>query len=169
MPAGPFAHVCFLVRDLDKALEDWAKILSVFDPRQLEQPIVRQHWEAAGDVMESATFVNPSGCEIQLLSPIGTGGPLARRLAKHGEGVHHLCFTHPNLPEAVAELQSKGVELTSSELASDPTMPWQAWTFVAPRSGTGLLIELAYPYAPVDGEWTPGYDVDATGPSAATP
>lgn len=163
MPGGPFAHVCFIVKDLDKAVEDWTKILEVFDPGELEQPIVRQRWAAGEDVMDVATFANPNGCEIQLMSPVGEGGPVARRLAKYGEGVHHLCFAHPNLPDAVAELQAKGVELTSGELASDESMPWQAWTFVAPQSGSGAFIELAYPYKPVDGEWTPGYDVPATG------
>jgi methylmalonyl-CoA/ethylmalonyl-CoA epimerase len=158
--------VCFLVKDLDKAIADWTKILSVFDPGQLEQPIVRQRWEAGDDVMESATFASPHGCEIQLLTPLGGEGPVARRLANHGEGVHHLCFTHPDLPAAVEELDAKGVALTSTELASDEATPWQAWTFVAPASGSGVFIELAYPYEPVDGEWRPGYDVEATGPAA---
>jgi methylmalonyl-CoA/ethylmalonyl-CoA epimerase len=167
MPGGPLAHVCFLVKDLEMAIDNWTKILSVFDPAQLEQPIVRQRWESGDDVMEVATFANPNGCEIQLLSPVGTEGPVARRLAKHGEGVHHLCFTHQNLPEAVGQLQEKHIELTSSELATDVATPWQAWTFVTPSSGSGLFIELAYPYKPVDGEWTPAYDVDATGPTVA--
>lgn len=163
MPGGPFAHVCFIVKDLDKAVEDWTKILEVFDPGELEQPIVRQRWSAGEDVMDVATFANPNGCEIQLMSPVGDDGPVARRLAKYGEGVHHLCFTHPNLPGAIRELQAQGVKLTSGELTSDESMPWQAWTFVAPQSGSGVLIELAYPYEPVDGKWTPGYDAAATG------
>jgi methylmalonyl-CoA/ethylmalonyl-CoA epimerase len=166
MPGGPFAHVCFLVKDLDQAIEDWTKILSVFDPAQVEQPIVRQHWESGDDIMEAATFVNPNGCEIQLLTALNDDGPVGRRLAKHGEGVHHLCFTHPDLPRAVAELDEKGVKLTSTSLAADPEMPWQAWTFVAPESSHGPFIELAYPYVPVDGRWEPGYDVDAPGPEA---
>jgi methylmalonyl-CoA/ethylmalonyl-CoA epimerase len=168
MPGGPFAHVCFLVKDLDQAIEDWTKILSVFDPAQLDQPIVRQHWESGDDVMEAATFVNPVGCEIQLLTALNDDGPVARRLAKYGEGVHHLCFTHPDLPRAVEELDAKGVKLTSTSLAGDPEMPWQAWTFVVPESSHGPFIELAYPYKPVDGSWEPGYDVEATGPQAAT-
>ena len=159
MPSGPFAHVCFLVHDLEQAIEDWTKILSVFDPAQLEQPIVRQHWESGDDVMEAATFVNPNGCEIQVLAPVNKDGPVALRLAKYGEGVHHLCFTHPNLPEAVEALAGKGVKLTSAELASDPEMPWQAWTFVAPESSHGPFVELAYPYRPVEGRWEPGEGV----------
>jgi methylmalonyl-CoA/ethylmalonyl-CoA epimerase len=168
MPGGAFAHVAFLVRDLEKAIEDWTKILSVFDPAQVEQPIVRQRWASGEDVMEVATFANPGGCEIQLVMPVSEDGPVARRLATYGEGVHHLCFTHANLPEAVKELDAKGIRLTSTELSGDEATPWQAWTFVSPASSNGLLIELAYPYRPVDGHWEPDYDVEATGPATSS-
>jgi methylmalonyl-CoA/ethylmalonyl-CoA epimerase len=159
MPGGPFAHVCILVRDLDEAIENWTKILEAFDPGQLVEPIVKQRWESGDDIMAVATFVNPNGCEIQLVQPLNEDGPVGRRLAKYGEGVHHLCFTSPDLPEKVAELEQKGIKLTSSELAHDPEMPWQGWTFVSPASSGGIFVELAYPYRPVDGKWTPGYDV----------
>jgi methylmalonyl-CoA/ethylmalonyl-CoA epimerase len=162
VPGGPFAHVCILVKDLEQAIENWTKILRAFDPDQLEVPIVRQHWESGDDVMEAATFVNPNGCEIQLLQPLNDG-PVGRRLARYGEGVHHLCFTHKDLPEKVAELAAEGIQLTSTELSSDPDMPWQAWTFVAPPSSGGVFVELAYPYTPVDGKWTPGPGVGSTG------
>jgi methylmalonyl-CoA/ethylmalonyl-CoA epimerase len=156
MPAGPLAHICFLVRDLDKALEDWKAILAELDPAQLEQPIVMvERWEAGEDVMSSATFVNPNGSEIQLLCPLNDG-PLARRLAKHGEHVHHVCFTSPDLPGAVARLAERGIELTSEELQNDPALPWQHWTFISKASSHGALVELAYPYRPVDGVWEPG-------------
>jgi methylmalonyl-CoA/ethylmalonyl-CoA epimerase len=155
MPSGPLAHVCFLVSDLDKAIEDWRKILGVLDPDQLAEPIVRyDRFESGGDEMAWATFVNPNGCEIQLLSPLNDG-PLGRRLAKHGEGVHHIAFTHPKLPEAVEELDAAGVQLTSKELSQDPLLPWQHWTFVTPESSHGLLVEVAYPYRPVEGRWEP--------------
>jgi methylmalonyl-CoA/ethylmalonyl-CoA epimerase len=154
MPGGPLAHICLLVRDLDRAIADWTAILSEVDPGQLAEPIVVDHWEAGEDVMSSATFVNRSGCEIQLLCPLNDG-PLGRRLARHGEGVHHLCFTSPDLPGAVERLAAKGVELTSAELTQDPTRDWQAWTFISPRSSHGLLVELAYPYEAVDGRWRP--------------
>lgn len=154
MPGGPLAHICLLVRDLDQAIADWTAILGELDPSQLVEPIVVDHWEAGEDVMSSATFVNPSGCEIQLLCPLNEG-PLGRRLEKRGEGVHHVCFTAPDLPGAVARLAAKGVKLTSTELSEDPTRDWQAWTFISPESSHGPLIELAYPYRAVDGRWQP--------------
>lgn len=161
MPSGALVHVCLLVRDLDQAIEDWTKILSVADPGQLEQPIVRQHWEAGEDVMELATFVNPNGCEIQLMAPLSPDGSVARRLAKHGEGVHHLCFTSPELADMVEQLDEAGVQLTSKDLVSDPTS-WQAWTFISPESSHGPLIELAYPYRAVEGQWEPGEGMQAS-------
>ena len=154
MPEGPLAHICLLVRDLDAAIADWEKILEELDPAQLVEPLVVDRWESGDDVMSSATFANPAGCEIQLLCPLNDG-PLGRRLQKHGEGVHHICFTAQDLPGAVGRLTEKGVKLTSTELSQDPTRDWQAWTFISPESSHGPLVELAYPYRPVDGRWEP--------------
>ena len=107
MPAGPLAHICLVVSDLDQALADWRTILAELDPGQLDEPVVLvEHWEAGEDVMSSATFVNPQGTEIQLLCPLNDG-PLGRRLAKRGEHVHHICFTSPDLPDAVARLEAR--------------------------------------------------------------
>jgi len=162
MPSGPLAHICFLVRDLDRALADWKTILRELDPAQLEERVVLvERWEAGEDVMASATFVNPNGSEIQLLCPLNDG-PLKQRLEKHGEHVHHVCFTSSDLPGAVARLHEQGIELTSTELQHDPGLPWQYWTFISKASSHGALVELAYPYRPVDGAWEPGDGAPAT-------
>lgn len=152
MPSGPFAHVCLLVEDLDRAVEDWSKILRALDPGQLEQPIVRyDDFEGGADQMRWATFVNPHGSEIQLMEPT-PDSPLGRRLAKHGEGVHHVCFTTED-PEAVSRrLADEGLE-TVPEVFGDPTMPWQKWTWVLPKSAHGTLVEVARPYRAVNGRW----------------
>lgn len=153
---GRLSHICLLVRDLDEAVADWTKILSELDPVQLEKPIVRyDRFEAGEDVMAWATFVSPGdGCEIQLCQPLNDG-PLGRRLAAKGEGVHHICFTSAELPDAIERLKQKGIMITSDELVQDPAIPWQWWTFITPQSSHGPLIELAYPYKAVDGKWQP--------------
>ncbi|MFD2138604.1 hypothetical protein ACFSLT_31075 [Novosphingobium resinovorum] len=71
MPSGPFAHVCMVVRDLDTAIEDWTKILRVLDPASLEDRIVKYDEFSSGDDagMKWATFVNPTGTEIQFIQP----------------------------------------------------------------------------------------------------
>ena len=155
MPSGPLAHVCLLVHDLDRAIEDWTKILSVLDPAQLEQRVVRyDEFEGGDDTMRWATFVNPGGSEIQLMEP-SPSTPLGRRLAKHGEHVHHVCFTVED-PKATSErLAAEGIRV-SDEVFDDPTMPWQRWTWVMPDSAHGTLVEVARPYKAVDGTWEEG-------------
>lgn len=158
MPSNSFAHICMLVKDLDRAIEDWTKILRVLDPDQLEEPIVRyEHFEAGGDTMRWATFVSHNGPEIQLMEP-GPETPLGQRLAKRGEHVHHICFTTPDVRRTMALLKEEGVELKSDEVFSDPTMPWQEWSWVPPAATHGPLVEVARPYRAVDGKWESGAD-----------
>ncbi|HWF52825.1 MAG TPA: VOC family protein [Solirubrobacteraceae bacterium] len=153
MPSNAVAHICLVVEDLDRAIEDWTKILRVLDPEQLEEPIVRyDDFEAAEDSMRWATFVSHSGPEIQLMEP-GADTPLGRRLAKHGEHVHHICFTTSDVPGTMARLQEEGVKLKSDETFRDPAMPWQEWSWVPPAATHGTLVEVARPYRAVEGKW----------------
>ncbi|MCK9250745.1 MAG: VOC family protein [Solirubrobacteraceae bacterium] len=166
MPSGPLAHICFLVEDLDKAIEDWTKILGVLDPAQLEQRLVRYDdfdgAEAGGggdDRMAWATFVNPGGAEIQLMAP-GKDTHLGKRLAKHGEHVHHVCFTTEDPAEASRRLAEQGIEVLGG-VNQDPEWDWQQWTWVSPKSAHGTLVEVAKPYRAVDGQWVDGMAADA--------
>jgi methylmalonyl-CoA/ethylmalonyl-CoA epimerase len=155
MPSSAFAHVCLLVEDLDKAIDDWTKILEVVQPEQVEERIVRyEEFEGGEDSMRWATFVSDVGAEIQLMEP-APGSPLGERLAKHGEGVHHICFTVDDPEQVSHELAAKGI-VTGDEVFSDPEMPWQRWNWVLPSSTHGTLVEVARPYKAVDGSWEDG-------------
>ncbi|HEY1689765.1 MAG TPA: VOC family protein [Solirubrobacteraceae bacterium] len=157
MPAGPFAHICLLVEDLDRAVEDWQRILGVLDPQQLERQLVRyEDFSGGEDRMRWATFVSDGGAEIQLMEP-GPQTPLGRRLAKHGEHVHHICFTTDDVESTMSSLRAQGID-ASDEVFSDPTMPWQRWSWVGPKSAHGTLVEVARPYRAVDGRWESGSD-----------
>jgi methylmalonyl-CoA/ethylmalonyl-CoA epimerase len=156
MPSSPFAHVCMVVRDLDKAIEDWTKILRVLDPGQLEQRIVKYDEFSSGDDagMKWATFVNDHGTEIQFIQP-APGTPMGRRLDKVGEHVHHLCFTTDDVPAAMAKLKAEGINLPGEgQTFNDPDMTWQKWSWVGAQSTHGCLIEVASPYeSRNDGKW----------------
>jgi methylmalonyl-CoA/ethylmalonyl-CoA epimerase len=150
--AGVLAHICLLVSDLDQAIDDWTKILSVLDPAQLDQRIVRyEDFEGGEDRMRWATFVSASGTEIQLMEP-GRDTPLGRRLERHGEGVHHICFTTDDVEAAMERLREEGVE-TSDAVSQDPSMSWQRWSWVLPQSAHGTLVEVARPYRAANGRW----------------
>lgn len=153
MPSGPFAHICLLVEDLDKAVADWSTILGVLDPHQLEEPIVRyDDFTGGDDEMRWVTFVSRQGAEIQLCEP-APDTPLGRRLAKRGEHVHHICFTVDDVPEAARRLADAGLDVDVDNTYSDDTVTWQEWTWVRPQSAHGVLVEIARPYKAVDGKW----------------
>jgi len=155
MPRGALAHICLLVHDLDEAVERWTTLLGVLDPAQVQEPPVRyEHFKGGGDVVRMAIFASEEGCEIQLLQPLNDG-PSARRLAEHGEGLHHIAFTPPDVAAAAQELADKGVRMTSDRPMSDPDIPWLEFSFVAPSSANGAMLEVCTRYTPVDGRWEP--------------
>ncbi|KPF84168.1 VOC family protein [Novosphingobium sp. AAP93] len=145
-----------VIRDLDKAVEDWTKILRVLDPESLEKRIVRyDEFSSGADVgMKWATFVNENSTEIQLIQP-APGTPMGRRLEKVGEHVHHLCFTTDDVPAAMAKLKAEGISLPGDGVTyNDPDMTWQKWSWVGAQSTHGCLIEVASPYeSRDDGLW----------------
>lgn len=158
-PKKGLAHICFMVRDLDQAIKDWQAILSVLDPEAAESFVYYEDFVGGGDVMRWATFNNPNGCEIQLMQPVNPDGPLYKRLQKHGESVHHICFVNNDLERVVVELDEAGIALTNKELSFDPNLNWQQWTFIAPKSSHGCLVELAYPYKAENGKWVSGREM----------
>ncbi len=155
MPSGPFAHVCLLVHDLDKAVEDWTKILNILDPKQLEKKLVRyDEFEGGADRMRWATFVSDHGAEIQLMEP-APGTPLHKRLEKVGEHVHHICLTTNDVEGSLDTLGKEGIEIVGG-VSGDPGMAWQKWGWVSHRSAHGVLVEVAKPYeSHNDGKWYP--------------
>jgi methylmalonyl-CoA/ethylmalonyl-CoA epimerase len=156
MPSSPFAHVCLLVKDLDKAIEDWTKIFGVLDPKHLEDRIVKYDEFSSGQDqgMKWATFVANHTTEIQFIQP-APGTPLGDRLEKKGEHVHHLCFTTDDVKGAMAKFSEQGMQvLNDGEVFSDKDMPWQNWSWLGPKSAHGVLIEVAAPYeSRNDGKW----------------
>jgi methylmalonyl-CoA/ethylmalonyl-CoA epimerase len=156
MPSSPMAHVCLIVKDLDEAVKDWTTILAELDPGQLEAPIVRyDDFTGGDDEMRWVTFVSDTGAEIQLVEPAAET-PLGKRLEKHGEHVHHICFTTTDVKGAAGRLAEAGLDVDSERTYQDPGVPWQEWTWVYPSSAHGVLVEIARPYRAVGGKWESG-------------
>jgi methylmalonyl-CoA epimerase len=82
----------------------------------------------------------PAGdSRIELLEPLGPESPIARFLAKHGEGLHHVALAVDNLDEAIARLADSG-----ARLVSEPGIGAEGYryVFVHPKSAGGVLLEL---------------------------
>lgn len=79
---------------------------------------------------------------MQLVEPLAGNAALTEFLAKHGEGLHHVCFEVDDLIPAVRQL-SGGED---PELVIEGRRMRSA--FVPNRNGHGLLIELTQPRRP---------------------
>jgi methylmalonyl-CoA epimerase len=65
---------------------------------------------------------------------------IAKFIAKHGEGLHHISIRVPDLSAAVRKLKADGVRLVSNEIKIGAG--GHRYVFIHPSSGSGVLIEL---------------------------
>jgi LAO/AO transport system kinase len=77
---------------------------------------------------------------LELLEGTSAESPIARFLAKRGQGIHHLTLTVPNLREALRKLESAGIRLIDREPRTGAGQELIA--FLHPASTAGVLIEL---------------------------
>lgn len=59
----------------------------------------------------SAAFVVTGGTRLELLEPLGSDGPIARFLARQGEGTHHIAFDVGDTAAALDAARRAGVAL----------------------------------------------------------
>ncbi|MFC2060764.1 VOC family protein [Chloroflexota bacterium] len=146
------AHICILVRDIDKAIEHYANVLSAVAPQMQEQKIVKQEAFAGKDRYLTAFFPSAGeGCDIQLLQPLGKESPLYKRLERHGEGMHHICFSTKRLEDTFRQLKNQGVSLHGEQFIADINNPYLRWFWVLPQYTHGVLIEVIDDYDLAEG------------------
>ena len=85
---------------------------------------------------------------IELIEPIAPDGFLAKYLEKRGEGVHHITMQSPDLKEKVAALEDKGIRIVDKNLDE----PDYREAFISPKSGCGVLFQLAETCPPLDNQ-----------------
>ena len=77
---------------------------------------------------------------LELLEATSEDSTIAKFIAKHGEGLHHVCMRVPDLAAAVAKLKGDGVRLVSEEIKTGAG--GHRYVFVHPQSTGGVLLEL---------------------------
>ncbi len=77
---------------------------------------------------------------IELLEATADDSPIARFLAKRGQGVHHMTLAVPDLTEALRKLERGGVRLIDREPRLGAGKERTA--FLHPSTTAGVLIEL---------------------------
>ena len=77
---------------------------------------------------------------LELLEPLSENSPIAKFIAKRGEGLHHVSLRVPDLAAAVERLKNDGVRLVSEEMKIGAG--GHRFVFVHPSSAGGVLLEL---------------------------
>jgi methylmalonyl-CoA/ethylmalonyl-CoA epimerase len=122
-------HVAVVVADLDEALARY-RTLGFSGGEQ---------FVLAEQAVEVATLRSGTGW-VELIRPTDPDGPIARYLAKRGEGVHHVAYAVPDLVAALSDLEKAGIRLIDVA----PRIGAHGWriAFVHPESCGGVLTEL---------------------------
>ena len=95
---GNVHHIHIYVRDIDKAVEFFGKLLGEeFPPVEV--------WESLG--MKGTT--SPSG--VQLTASTAPGGWIDQFIEKKGEGLAGIAFKVPDIDEAIKEMEALGVRM----------------------------------------------------------
>jgi methylmalonyl-CoA/ethylmalonyl-CoA epimerase len=125
-------HVGIVVESLARAYRFWRDALGLRLVREAE----------IADQGVHAALLAAGDSEIELLEPTRADTGVARFLAKHGEGLHHICFETPDIDAVLGALKAQNVAL----LDQTPRQGLAGRVaFLNPRACGGVLVELATP------------------------
>lgn len=105
--------------------------------------LVQEGREEVPEQKVRVAFLPVEGTRIELLEPTAEDSPIARFLAKRGEGLHHIAFQVHDIRAAMEALAQEGFELLSDH--PQPGAHGSQVCFVHPRSAGGVLVELCQP------------------------
>ena len=122
-------HVVIAVKDLDAAVGRYESVYGRDVSDRSEAP-------AAGMKM---AFFRFDDSFVELVSNIGEEGPIAKRLAERGDGVHLVAMKVDDRGKTVAALREKGGRLVGDP---GPGNPIRGQVFVHPSVTGGVLTQL---------------------------
>ena len=122
-------HLGIAVKSLATAREIYDKLgLTVSPEEVVEAEQVRLVMVPLGD------------SRIELLEPTSQQSPVAKFIARRGEGLHHISLRVSDLEATVENLKRDGVRLVSNEIKIGAG--GHRYVFVHPSSAGGVLLEL---------------------------
>jgi methylmalonyl-CoA/ethylmalonyl-CoA epimerase len=123
------AHVGVAVRDLAGAAAFYRDVLGL-------APGAPQVSDGA-----SIVCVEAGGATVELLASADPASPIGKFLARHGPGIHHLCFRVPDLDGALARCKAAGYRLIDE--VPRPGAGGHRIAFLHPQATGGILLELS--------------------------
>lgn len=129
-------HIGIAVKDLDNANALFEKLFNQNHYKMEEVP-------SEG---VSTSFFQLGETKIELLQASSSDSPIAKFIAKRGEGIHHIAFEVENIESEMKRLLSEGFELIHTEAKDGADN--KKICFLHPKSTNGVLIELCQEKTP---------------------
>jgi len=126
-------HIAIAVNDIQEASTFFVDVLGL-------------EVSAPQDVPEQKTrvaFVQIGEVRIEFVQPMSDDSPVAKFIAKRGQGIHHVAYETGDIIGALAAMKAKDVPLIDKEPrvgAHDAKI-----AFVHPKGVSGVLTELCEP------------------------
>lgn len=129
------SHIGVVVRDLEAALRFWRDALGLKQFAEADIAV-----EGIRSVFLSVSGT-PGEMTIELMEPTDQtdmANPVARRLARAGEGVYHLAVVAADVPAAAERLRALGLPVIERPAVEAGTAG--RW-LVHPKAASGVMVE----------------------------
>jgi methylmalonyl-CoA/ethylmalonyl-CoA epimerase len=123
-------HIGIAVSDIKKSNELFSKLLGTI-------PYKSETVESEG---VTTSFFRTGDNKIELLEALNPESPIAKFIAKKGEGIHHIAFDVDDIHSEMKRLQAEGFILLNE--APKKGADNKLVCFLHPKSSNGVLVEL---------------------------
>jgi len=123
-------HTGIAVADLEDSLPFYREVLGL--------PLV--HRETVTDQGVEAALLDIGDGHLELIAPLGPETGVAKFLAKHGPGLHHLAYRVDDIEAALASLSAAGVRLIDQQPRIG--IRGSRVAFLHPSAAGGVLTEI---------------------------
>jgi len=125
-------HVGVVVPNLDEGLRFWRDALGLYLTKS----------ETIADQGVRAALLKVGESEIELLEPLNPDNGVGKFLARHGGGLHHVCFETDDIDRELEVARGKNIQLIDQKARRGLA---GMICFLHPKATRGVLVEYAQP------------------------
>ena len=93
-------HIGIAVKNLEEALKFYETL-----------GMKPYHFEKVESQKVKTAFIKVGDTNIELLEATSEESPIAKYIAKKGEGIHHICYEVENVEAALEKMKNQGLRL----------------------------------------------------------
>lgn len=123
-------HLGIAVNDMENANKLFSALLGVPNYKM----------ETVESEKVSTSFFKVGESKVELLKATDSESPIAKFIAKKGEGIHHVAFEVDDIHSMMIQLRNQGFQLLSDEPKKGADN--KLICFLHPKSTNGVLVEL---------------------------